>query len=72
MIGARFTERLAHDLGEAGFAVISGLARGIDAAAHRASLKTGTVAVLAGGLDRPYPPENLPFTATYRKRTARL
>jgi len=61
VIGARFTERLAYDLGEAGFAVISGLARGIDAAAHRASLKTGTVAVLAGGLDRPYPPENLPL-----------
>ncbi len=61
VIGARFTERLANDLGEAGFAVISGLARGIDAAAHRASLKTGTVAVLAGGLDRPYPPENLPL-----------
>lgn len=61
VIGARFTERLAHDLGEAGFSIISGLARGIDAAAHRASLKTGTVAVLAGGLDRPYPPENLPL-----------
>jgi len=61
VIGARFTERLANDLGEAGFAVISGLARGIDAAAHRASLKTGTVAVLAGGLDRPHPPENLPL-----------
>ncbi|PJR88463.1 DNA-protecting protein DprA [Ochrobactrum sp. 695/2009] len=61
VIGVRFTERLANDLGEAGFAVISGLARGIDAAAHRASLKTGTVAVLAGGLDRPYPPENLPL-----------
>jgi len=59
--GARFTERLARDLGEAGFAVISGLARGIDAAAHRASLASGTVAVLAGGLDRPYPPENLPL-----------
>lgn len=61
VIGARFTERLAHDLGEAGFTVISGLARGIDTAAHRASMKTGTVAVLAGGLDRPYPPENLPL-----------
>ncbi|NKC22946.1 DNA-protecting protein DprA [Ochrobactrum oryzae] len=64
VIGARFTERLSHDLGEAGFAVISGLARGIDAAAHRASMKTGTVAVLAGGLDRPYPPENLPLYRT--------
>ncbi len=61
VVGARFTERLARDLGEAGFAVISGLARGVDAAAHRASLATGTVAVLAGGLDRPYPPENLPL-----------
>lgn len=59
VVGARFTEQLAHDLGESGFAIISGLARGIDAAAHRASIDTGTVAVLAGGLDRPYPPQNL-------------
>src|SRR5439155_1635100 len=41
-----------------GFAIVSGLARGIDAAAHRASLSTGTVAVLAGGQDRIYPPEH--------------
>lgn len=61
VIGARFTERLARDLGDAGFAVISGLARGIDASAHKASMESGTVAVLAGGLDRPYPPENLPL-----------
>lgn len=61
VVGARFTERLARDLGDAGFAIISGLARGIDAAAHKASLESGTVAVLAGGLDRPYPPENLPL-----------
>lgn len=61
VVGARFTERLARDLGDAGFAIVSGLARGIDAAAHKASLTTGTVAVLAGGLDRPYPPENLPI-----------
>jgi DNA processing protein len=45
-------------LGEAGFATASGLARGIDAAAHRASLATGTIAVLAGGHDRIYPPEH--------------
>lgn len=56
--GRRMAGRLAAGLGAAGFAVISGLARGIDAEAHRASLATGTIAVLAGGLDRPYPPEN--------------
>ena len=57
--GTKFTQRLTHGLAEAGFAVVSGLARGIDAAAHRASLETGTVAVLAGGQDRVYPPEHL-------------
>src|SRR5437588_7817464 len=57
--GVRFAERLARDIGAAGFAVASGLARGIDAAAHRASLATGTVAVLAGGHDRIYPPEHI-------------
>jgi DNA processing protein len=56
--GVKFAERLARDLGEAGFATVSGLARGIDAAAHRASLMTGTVAVLAGGHDRIYPAEH--------------
>lgn len=52
------TQRLAADLGEAGFVVVSGLARGIDAAAHRGALPTGTVAVVAGGVDVTYPPEN--------------
>ena len=56
--GLKFTQQIARELGEAGFAVTSGLARGIDAAAHRASLATGTVAVLAGGHDRLYPPEH--------------
>ncbi|GAU85220.1 rossmann fold nucleotide-binding protein Smf possibly [Bosea sp. BIWAKO-01] len=56
--GLKFTARLAQDLGEAGFVVVSGLARGIDTAAHGASLGTGTVAVLAGGLDEIYPPQN--------------
>jgi DNA processing protein len=56
--GMRFAEHLARDLGAAGFAVVSGLARGIDAAAHRGSLATGTIAVLAGGHDRIYPPEH--------------
>ncbi|MGU3576481.1 DNA-processing protein DprA [Brucellaceae bacterium C25G] len=57
--GARFTQKIAFELGKSGFAIISGLARGIDASAHQYSLKTGTVAVLAGGIDRPYPPQNL-------------
>jgi DNA processing protein len=56
--GVKFAERLARELGEAGFGIVSGLARGIDAAAHRASLATGTIAVLAGGHDRIYPSEH--------------
>jgi DNA processing protein len=56
--GAKFASQIARELGEAGFATVSGLARGIDAAAHRASIETGTVAVLAGGHDRIYPPEH--------------
>ena len=57
--GVKFAERMARDLGDAGFVVVSGLARGIDAAAHRASLATGTIAVLAGGHDRIYPAEHI-------------
>ncbi len=56
--GLKFTQRIARELGEAGFAIVSGLARGIDAAAHRASLESGTIAVLAGGHDRVYPAEH--------------
>jgi DNA processing protein len=56
--GVKITERFTRGLCAAGFAIASGLARGIDAAAHRASLATGTVAVLAGGQDRIYPPEH--------------
>jgi DNA processing protein len=57
--GRKFAMQIASGLAEAGFVIVSGLARGIDAAAHSAALGTGTVAVYAGGLDRPYPPENL-------------
>jgi DNA processing protein len=57
--GLKFAERLARDLADAGFVIASGLARGIDAAAHRASLTTGTVAVLAGGQDRIYPAQHV-------------
>jgi DNA processing protein len=56
--GLKFTERLARALGDAGFVIASGLARGIDQAAHRAALEAATVAVLAGGHDRVYPPEH--------------
>src|SRR3954465_11077807 len=56
--GLKFAGQLARDLGDAGFVVISGLARGIDQAAHRATIASGTVAVLAGGHDRIYPPEH--------------
>ncbi|NLS03221.1 DNA-protecting protein DprA [Rhizobium sp. P32RR-XVIII] len=56
--GAKFAAMIARDCGRAGYTVVSGLARGIDTAAHRASLETGTIAALAGGLDQPYPPEN--------------
>ncbi|SIR16978.1 DNA processing protein [Rhizobium sp. RU35A] len=59
--GAKFAAMLARDCGRAGYSITSGLARGIDTAAHRASLETGTIAVLAGGLDQPYPPENVPL-----------
>ncbi len=58
-LGMRTARRLARELGALEHVVVSGLARGIDAAAHEASLATGTIAVLAGGLDEPYPPENV-------------
>ena len=59
--GGAFTERLAAEFGRAGFVVVSGLARGIDTRAHRASVATGSVAVLAGGLAHVYPNENHPL-----------
>jgi len=54
----RFAQNLANDLSDAGVAVVSGLAKGIDTAAHQGSLGNGTIAVIAGGLDIFYPPEN--------------
>ncbi len=57
-LGTRMSRSLAQDLGQAGFIVVSGLARGVDAAAHLAALPTGTVAVTAGGVDVRYPAEN--------------
>lgn len=57
-LGARMARQLAEDLSQAGFGVVSGLARGIDALAHKAALPGGTIAVMAGGLDVIYPLEN--------------
>lgn len=61
--GLKMAGLLARSLGLAGFTTVSGLARGIDTAVHQASLASGTVAVLAGGHDRIYPPENQPLIA---------
>lgn len=57
-VGLRFAGDLARELGQRGVIIASGLARGVDGAAHAASLETGTVAVTAGGLARIYPPEH--------------
>ncbi|TJW17860.1 MAG: DNA-protecting protein DprA [Mesorhizobium sp.] len=54
----KMARMLAADLGRDGYGIVSGLARGIDTAAHQGSLPTGTIGVLAGGIDLPYPPEN--------------
>lgn len=62
--GKKFAEKLAKELGAAGQIVISGLARGIDTSVHSGALETGTIAVVAGGIDIIYPPEN---TALYHK-----
>ena len=57
-MSGRFAYRIAQEVGKAGFTIVSGLARGIDTFAHQGSLETGTVAVLAGGVDICYPSEN--------------
>lgn len=56
--GDKLTRHFARAIGQAGYVVTSGLARGIDATAHQAALETGTIAVLAGGIDVVYPPEH--------------
>ena len=71
-VGQRMASRLAGELGEAGFVVISGLARGIDRAAHEAALDSGTVAVQAGGVDIVYPRENLDLTKAIGEKGLRL
>ena len=56
--GCKFAKKIATDLGNAGFVISSGLAKGIDASAHFGALDTGTIAVIAGGIDNIYPKEN--------------
>lgn len=56
--GLAMTDKFARGVGAGEYAIVSGLARGVDACAHRAALATGTVGVMAGGLDRAYPPEH--------------
>jgi len=56
--GAKLARQFASEIGRAGYVIASGLARGIDAMAHQAAIDTGTIAVLAGGLDNVYPPEH--------------
>jgi DNA processing protein len=56
--GRKITRTLAAELGAAGYAIASGMARGVDGEAHNAALDTGTIAVVAGGIDVIYPPEH--------------
>jgi len=67
-IGLRFARQIATELGDAGFTVVSGLARGIDTSAHQGALETGTAAVLGGGVDHIYPRQN---TELYHDISAR-
>jgi len=67
-LARKFTDTLSRDLGFAGLVVASGLARGIDASAHEAALAVGTVAVVAGGVDIVYPPENQTLYDAIRER----
>jgi DNA processing protein len=69
-IGRRFAQDMARDLGAAGYVVVSGLARGIDAAAHQGALASGTVAVVAGGLAHIYPPEHTELHAEIASKGA--
>jgi len=71
-LGARMATRLAADLSKAGFVIVSGLARGIDALAHRAAIGGGTIGVQAGGLDIIYPAENTDLAHDMARHGLRL
>jgi DNA processing protein len=67
-IARKFSRQLAREIGGEGHVIVSGLARGIDTAAHEAALDTGTIAVVAGGVDVIYPPENEALHAAIAER----
>lgn len=67
-LARKFSRQLAREIGGEGHVIVSGLARGIDTAAHDAALETGTIAVIAGGLDVIYPPENAALHAAIGER----
>ena len=71
-LGLRMARALATELAEKGYAVVSGLARGIDTAAHQATLDTGTIAVLGGGVDVMYPAENTELAQKITENGLRL
>jgi len=68
--GKKFARQIAADLGHGGFMVVSGLARGIDAEAHAGALDTGTLGVVAGGVDIVYPKENAELYEALKERGA--
>ena len=69
-IGQRFARQIAGELGDAGYTIVSGLARGIDASAHAATIRTGTAGVLGGGVDHIYPKQNTELFEIMRERGA--
>jgi DNA processing protein len=71
-LGTRMARVLAEGLGQAGYTIVSGLARGVDAAAHQASLRTGTLAVMGGGVDVIYPTENAVLAAAIADQGLRV
>lgn len=71
-LGTRMARALAHNLGAQGYVIASGLARGVDTAAHLASLKTGTIAVMAGGVDVIYPSENTNLALDIARQGVRI
>ena len=71
-LGTRMARALARELGQAGYIVVSGLARGVDTAAHIAALDTGTIAVQAGGIDVMYPAENTDLSSQIAQTGLRI